>query len=67
MVNNYIQLWDSLYCIQGTLLVNMQGVYTVNKVAYRIKQQFCNFCTVVHETESTTSCQYMDNNTHQLL
>ena len=34
--------------------------YTVNKVAYR-KHPFTTF-----RTESTTACQYMENDTHQL-
>ena len=44
------------------LLVNTQD-YTVNKVAYSKH----HFTTSYGITESTTSCQYMENNTHRLL
>ena len=47
------------------LLVNIQGSYTVNKVAY--KKHYLQL-PVVYETESTTFCQYMEKiNTHPLL
>ena len=43
------------------LLVNIQVVYTVNKVAY-MKHYFTTCCGI-YETETITSCQYMENNT----
>ena len=55
-----VNIQVSLHCKQGMLLVNIQLVYTVNKVAYR-KHYFTTTNRICQDVQSNIICYYRNN------